>query len=137
MSCAVLASDWTKYFNVFLKVFFGPRWMVPEFLSNETFSSVEGAWFSLPAVIIMALATAVLVIGIRESATTNAVLVIIKVGVVLFVIAVGIWYVNPNNWTGVPPSQRKPADVSDLIARRPDVARLLPPGDYRYVTGSQ
>src|SRR5919198_1290219 len=44
MSCAVLASDWTKYFNVFLKVFFGPRWMVPEYLSSETFSSVEGAW---------------------------------------------------------------------------------------------
>src|SRR5262249_19739872 len=38
MSCAVLASDWTKYFNVFLKVFFAPRWMVPEYLSSETFS---------------------------------------------------------------------------------------------------
>jgi amino acid transporter len=137
MSCAVLASDWTKYLNVFLKVFFGPRWMVPEHLSSETFSSVEGAWFSLPAVLIMALATAVLVIGIRESATTNALLVIIKVGVVLFVIAVGVWYVNPANWTGVPPSQRRPADVSDLLERRPDIARLLPAKDYRFVTGSE
>src|SRR5207302_3855587 len=80
MSCAVLASDWTKYFNVFLDACF--KWRVPEYLSAETFSSVEGAWFSLPAVIIMALATGVLVIGIRESATTNAVLVMIKVGVV-------------------------------------------------------
>src|SRR5919201_1160404 len=81
MSCAVLASDWTKYFNVFLEVFFGPR--IPEYLSAETFSSTEGAWFSLPAVLIMALATAVLVIGIRESATTNALLVITKGGVVV------------------------------------------------------
>src|SRR6266542_6948916 len=30
MSCAVLASDWTRYFNVFLEVFF--RWRVPEYL---------------------------------------------------------------------------------------------------------
>jgi amino acid transporter len=122
MSCAVLASDWTKYFNVFLEVFFGAKWRVPEYLSSETFSSVEGAWFSLPAVIIMALATAVLVIGIRESATTNAVLVAVKVGVILFVIAVGVWYVNPANWTGISPAQRKIADVGDLLRRRPDVA---------------
>src|SRR5262249_44745421 len=101
------------------------------------FSSVEGAWFSLPAVIIMALATAVLVIGIRESATTNAVLVITKVGVVLFVIVVGVWYVNPANWTGIPPSQRKIADVSDLLERRPDVAAVIPPGDYRFTSGKK
>jgi amino acid transporter len=135
MSCAVLASDWTKYFNVFLEVIFGPKWMVPEKLSSETFSSVEGAWFSLPAVIIMALATIVLVIGIRESATTNAVLVITKVGVVLFVIFVGVWYINPANWTGIPPEQRKIADVSDLLERRPDVAAVVPPGDYRFTSG--
>src|SRR3954452_2814123 len=135
MSCAVLASDWTKYFNVFLDVFF--HWRVPEYLSSETFSSVEGAWFSLPAVVIMALATVVLVIGIRESATTNAILVITKLGVVLFVIAVGVWYINPANWTGVPPSQRKAGDVADLLKRRPDVARLLPAGDYRFLTGKQ
>jgi APA family basic amino acid/polyamine antiporter len=135
MSCAVLASDWTKYFNVFLEVFFRVR--VPEFLSSETFSSVEGAWFSLPAVIIMALATIVLVIGIRESATTNAVLVIAKVGVVVFVIVVGVWYVNPANWTSIPPAQRKVSDVADLIERRPDVAALLPPGDHRFLSGKE
>src|SRR3712207_7902558 len=49
------------------------------FRSKETFSSAEGVWFSLPAVVIMALATGLLVIGIRESATTNAVLVVVKV----------------------------------------------------------
>jgi APA family basic amino acid/polyamine antiporter len=133
MSCAVLASDWTKYFNVFLDVFF--KWRIPERLSSETFSSVEGAWFSLPAVVIMALATFVLVIGIRESATTNAILVAVKVGVVLFVIAVGVWYVNPANWTSIKPDQRKIADVGDLLRRRPDVARLLPPGEHRTLSG--
>src|SRR5438132_717862 len=99
MSCAVLSADWTKYFNVFLEVFF--RWRVPEYLSTATFPRGAGARFSLPAVIFMALSTLILVIGMLESATTNAVLVITKVGVVVFVIVVGVWYINPGNWTKI------------------------------------
>ena len=78
MSCGVLAADWTKYFNVLLDVLF--KWRVPEQLSSDPFST-PGAWFSLPAVLIMATATVVLVIGIRESAVTNAILVATKIGV--------------------------------------------------------
>jgi amino acid transporter len=134
MSCGVLAADWTKYFNVLLKVLRIPA--VPEFLSSDPFST-PGAWFSLPAVLIMALATFVLVIGIRESATTNTILVMIKVGVVLFVIGVGVQYVNPANWNKVPPEQRKFTDVTDLLRRRPEVARLLPAGEHKRLTGKQ
>jgi APA family basic amino acid/polyamine antiporter len=123
MSCGVLAADWTKYFNEFLNVLF--HWEVPEFLSNDPFSTPH-AWFSLPAVLIMASATIVLVIGIRESATTNAVMVFVKLGVVLFVIAVGVNYINSQNWTSIPPEQRKFSDVQDLVERRPDVAAVLP-----------
>ena len=54
----------------------------------------------------MMLVTLVLVLGIRESARTNATLVIIKVFVVLFVVAVGWAYVQPANWTGIPVTQR-------------------------------
>jgi APA family basic amino acid/polyamine antiporter len=133
MSCGVLAADWTKYFNVFLQVFF--RREVPDWLSSDPFS-VEGAWLSLPAVLIMASATAVLVIGIRESATTNAVLVITKVGVVLFVIGVGCWYVQRDNWTGIPPSYRKPTDVPELLERYPEAGRLVPGGAGRFQSGS-
>src|SRR5262249_30495102 len=61
-----------------------------------------GAWLNLPAAFIILACTVILVIGIRESATTNAILVGVKVGVVLFVIAVGIFYINPANWTSVP-----------------------------------
>jgi APA family basic amino acid/polyamine antiporter len=132
MSCGVLAADWTKYFNVFLDVFF--HWRIPEFLSSDPFST-KGAWFSLPAASIMALTTAVLVIGIRESATTNAVLVATKVGVVLFVIGVGVWYINPDNWTKIPPELRRPSDVKDLLDRYPAIARLLPPGSHMTLTG--
>ena len=54
--------------------------------------------FNLPAFLIALAITAILVIGIRESAGFNATIVVIKVSVVLFVIAVGVGYVNRSNW---------------------------------------
>ncbi|MGA2000398.1 MAG: amino acid permease [Terriglobales bacterium] len=54
--------------------------------------------FNLPAFVIALVITAILVIGIRESARFNATIVVIKVAVVLFVIALGSRYVNSANW---------------------------------------
>ena len=54
--------------------------------------------FNLPAFCIALLITAILVIGIKESARFNAGIVVLKVSVVLFVILVGSRYVNPANW---------------------------------------
>jgi basic amino acid/polyamine antiporter, APA family len=54
--------------------------------------------FNLPAFIIALVITAVLVIGIKESARFNATIVTIKVAVVLFVIALGSRYINSGNW---------------------------------------
>src|SRR5213595_3059238 len=54
--------------------------------------------FNLPALLIVAGVTALLVYGIRESARTNTTIVIIKVAVVVFVIAFGAFMVNPTNW---------------------------------------
>jgi APA family basic amino acid/polyamine antiporter len=54
--------------------------------------------FNLPAFIIALVITAILVKGIKESASFNAVIVAIKITVVLFVIAVGIPYLNKSNW---------------------------------------
>ncbi len=104
MSCATVASAWSEYFNHLTKEVSG--WEVPEYLSNDPFTTA-GAWFNLPAVVILILVTAVLVIGIRESAASNTLLVIIKLGVVLFVIAMGIGYVTSRNWTDVPYQERK------------------------------
>jgi APA family basic amino acid/polyamine antiporter len=53
---------------------------------------------NLPAFLIALAITAVLTIGIKESAQFNAIIVIIKVAVVLFVIGLGITYVNRANW---------------------------------------
>ena len=79
---------------------------VPDFLSQDPFSG-SGCWLNLPSVIVMAVITGILVLGIRESARTNAVLVAIKLGVVLFVIAAGSVLVNPANWTSIPIAQRR------------------------------
>src|ERR1700689_2051174 len=54
--------------------------------------------FNLPAFLIALIITAVLVIGIKESANFNSTIVIVKVAVVLFVIIVGIRYINVANW---------------------------------------
>jgi APA family basic amino acid/polyamine antiporter len=59
---------------------------------------LTGAFFNLPAAVIVLLVTAVLVVGIRESARFNAAMVILKLGAVLFVIVVGARYVQPANW---------------------------------------
>jgi len=54
--------------------------------------------FNLPAFVIALVITAVLAVGIRESARFNATIVVIKVSVVLFVLALGSRFVSTTNW---------------------------------------
>jgi len=63
------------------------------------------AIFNLPAVIIIAIVTLLLVIGIRESANVNNVIVFVKVAVVLLFLVGAAHAVNPANWHPfIPPS---------------------------------
>lgn len=103
VSSATVAHGWSKYFQDFIGIF-GIH--VPFALSTSPFDydpSVghlvsTGAVIDLPAIVITFIIASILVIGIRESASFNATLVGIKVGIVLMVIAVGAFYVNPENW---------------------------------------
>ncbi len=54
--------------------------------------------FNLPALCIALIITAILVVGIQESASFNSLIVFIKVSVVLFIIALGIGYIDRGNW---------------------------------------
>src|SRR5688572_9246339 len=56
------------------------------------------AVFNLPAVIITALVTALLIFGVKESATVNGAIVVIKVAVVLIVIGAGAFFIDTANW---------------------------------------
>jgi APA family basic amino acid/polyamine antiporter len=61
------------------------------------YSTVQGV-VNLPAMIIVSLMTVLLVIGIRESARFNNLIVILKMSIVLLVIGFGFMYVNSDNW---------------------------------------
>jgi APA family basic amino acid/polyamine antiporter len=53
---------------------------------------------NIPAMVLVGLMTILLVIGIRESARFNNVIVIVKMAIVLLVIGFGFMYVNSDNW---------------------------------------
>ncbi len=63
--------------------------------------------FNLPAFTIVALITVILVIGIKESAWANNIMVAIKIAVVLLFLAVGSFYVKPAHWTPFAPNGLK------------------------------
>ena len=103
-----MAHGWSHYFQEFLQ-FFGIQF--PHVISNAPFDFdptsgqlvLTGTILDLPAIIITLLVTIVLVKGIKESASFNAGIVMVKVAIVLFVIAVGAFYVKPENWTPFAP----------------------------------
>ncbi len=108
MGCATVASGWSGHLDEFLLAAFGRR--LPAAIATDPFSSPQ-AWLNLPAVLVMIVVTTVLVLGIRQSATTNAILVLVKLAVVVFVIAVGWRYINIANWMRIPLEARQvPAD---------------------------
>ncbi len=68
--------------------------------------SLTGAVLNVPAMVIIGVITALLVVGIRESARFNNLVVIIKLAVILAFIAVGVAYVNQENWQPfIPPPE--------------------------------
>src|SRR6185503_650467 len=54
---------------------------------------------NLPAFLAVAVITTILVIGIKESANTNNAMVVLKIGIILFFLAVGVFLIKPDNWT--------------------------------------
>ena len=103
VASSTVAHGWSHYFQNFIGIF---DLKIPFAISRAPFDfSPElgrlvstGTVLDVPAIIITALVTVLLVIGIKESASFNTAMVAVKVAVVLFVIAVGAFYVNPDNW---------------------------------------
>jgi APA family basic amino acid/polyamine antiporter len=57
-----------------------------------------GAIINIPAMLIIAAVTALLVVGVQESANVNSAIVVIKIAIVLIFIIAGIGYVSTKNW---------------------------------------
>lgn len=93
-----VAVGFGAYVNDLLDNAFG--FHLPRELSAPVFAAGQatGAWFNLPAFLIIMLLTWLLVRGVRESASANSALVIIKVTAILLFIFGAAKAVNSANW---------------------------------------
>lgn len=98
IACVAVSIGWSGYLNSILERL-GVH-LPPSLVNNPA----EGGLMNLPAALIVLALTALLVIGIKESARVTSVIVVIKIGVVLFFIAVGAFAVNPANWSPFMPN---------------------------------
>jgi APA family basic amino acid/polyamine antiporter len=120
-----VAVGWSGYFIKLCASLFGlkfPLWAVTDHrtaadvlakggdalqdFSSTTLPVIAGhpIALNLPAFLIVAAVTTLLIYGIRESAKTNTWIVMTKVAVVIFVISFGAFLVNPTNWHPFMPS---------------------------------
>ena len=90
-----VAVGWSGYFQ---RILAGFGLHLPVWMTASPWAA-EGAVINLPAAIIVLFITGLLVVGVRESARFNAVMVAIKLAAVLFFIAAGATYVEPANWS--------------------------------------
>nr|WP_252263695.1 amino acid permease [Paracidobacterium acidisoli] len=82
------------------------RWISPAYLPSglqdfQGHTLYTPGWhfgFNLPAFLIVMLLTIVLVRGIRESAETNNIMVLLKIAAIIIFIAVGSHFIHPDNW---------------------------------------
>jgi APA family basic amino acid/polyamine antiporter len=113
LASATVAVGWSGYLVSFLKDFgliIPPQFTAPlgQLVTLADGSSVE-AIFNLPAFLGVIAVTALLVLGVSKSAKANNFIVFVKLAVILVFIAVGVFYIDPANWspfipepTGVP-----------------------------------
>ena len=104
-----VAVSWSGYFKELLRGF-GidlPAWLTTDYRTAHRSAEILASAphlgsvplvVNLPAMLIVAAITVVLVIGIKESAWFNSAMVLIKLLVVVGFIAVGSFYVKPMNW---------------------------------------
>jgi APA family basic amino acid/polyamine antiporter len=112
VGAATVSVGWSGYVCAFVKNVTGhelsPTWTQAPFIWNEAATPhlhATGAILNLPAVFIVLAVTAILVVGIKESARFNGIIVLVKVAVVLMFVVAAAPYVRRENWTPfIPPN---------------------------------
>ncbi len=107
---STVAVGWSGYVVSFFKDF---GLNIPAYLASAPINYdphvgwiMTGAVLNFPAMFIIAIITTLLVIGIRESADFNNIIVIVKVAVILLFVGFGIAYIHHSNWVPfIPPNQ--------------------------------
>ena len=111
LGSTTVAIGWSGYLVSFLK---DVGIIIPGFLASPPFNYdiarhtwvSTGALFNAPAIVVVAFITIILAIGIKESATLNAVIVFIKVAIILAFISVGVFFIKPALWHPfIPPNK--------------------------------
>lgn len=102
IASSAVAVGWSGYLVSFLKEF---GVIVPAILTappGEMVKLADGsmveAMFNLPAFVGILMVTLLLVIGVSESAKVNNIIVLIKMAVIVAFIAIGVFYVDVDNW---------------------------------------
>jgi APA family basic amino acid/polyamine antiporter len=102
VAASTVAVGWSGYVVSFLGNFgvvIPPALTTPTLMmDHDTHTLLFTGGFNLPAFLGILMMTTLLVVGVKESANVNNVIVAIKLAVVILFIAVGIFYVNPDNW---------------------------------------
>ncbi|MHB8381090.1 MAG: amino acid permease [Candidatus Binataceae bacterium] len=99
VGAAAVAVGWSGYLQVILKGF-GIR--LPDAIAHAHGAGAGGV-IDLPALLIVLVISAVLYVGISESARLNSVIVAIKLAAIALVIVVGAFYIRPANWSPFAP----------------------------------
>jgi basic amino acid/polyamine antiporter, APA family len=94
VGAAAVAVGWSGYLNVILA---GMGVHLPHALTHAP-GGPDGGIMDLPAFLIVLLITAVLYVGISESARLNSLIVSVKLVAIAVVIGGGVFYVRPANW---------------------------------------
>jgi APA family basic amino acid/polyamine antiporter len=106
VGAATVAVSWSQYANRVLD-WFGLRvpfiWSHSPLETNMMGGGERGV-INLPALFILLLLSALLIKGTKESATVNAIIVILKVTIVILVISIGWGFINPANHTPFVPA---------------------------------
>ncbi len=119
---STVAVGWSGHFNSLLDVVFGvqipanlaaspTQWCTATNVADNVAGcahaglNMTGALINLPAVFIIVLVTTILVIGIKESASVNNFIVILKVTIIMLIVFYGLTKLNPDNWKPfIPPN---------------------------------
>ncbi|MGG2067208.1 amino acid permease [Bacillus sp. S14(2024)] len=97
VTIAAVAGGWTGYFSNLVSGF---GLEIPKQLLTIP---AHGGIVNLPAIVITLVLTWLLSRGTKESKRVNNAMVLIKLGIVILFIAVGVFYVKPANWTPFAP----------------------------------
>jgi len=102
VGAATVGISWSQYLVKFLEKFnihFPPQFVQSPFESvTMQDGSIVTGWINLPAVLIIALITSIIIRGTKGSAIFNVIVVALKVGVVVVFIGLGWQYIDPANY---------------------------------------